>query len=121
MNEFGNLVREMRRTMHIKLREMAEALDISVAFLSAVEVGIKQPSDDLVAKIAGYFRKSKKFKAVQIAALYASAARVRRSIDVSSLNGQGREAVAYFAMKWKDMDQETRDKFFRDIKQVTDS
>lgn len=118
MNEFGNLVREMRRALNVKLREMAVELDVSVAFLSAVEVGLKAPTDDLVAKIAGFFRKRRHFKTMQIAALYATAARVRRAIDVGDLNGQGREAVAYFARKWRDMDQATRDKFFQEVEKA---
>jgi hypothetical protein len=68
--------------------------------------------------VAGYFRKRRHFKATQIAALYASAARVRRTVDISGLNEQGRHTVVFLARKWKDMDQETRDKFFKDVQKA---
>ena len=115
ISEFGHLVRELRSQVNKTLRAMAEEIGVSPAYLSAVEVGLKSPSEDLVARTAGYFRKFKGLKATQIAAIYAAADRSKRAVDVSSLDGQGRVAVAFFARKWKDMDQNSREKFLRDV------
>ncbi|MCC2096946.1 MAG: helix-turn-helix transcriptional regulator [Hyphomicrobiales bacterium] len=56
MTPFGKRVREMRAERKIPLKTMAHALDISPAYLSALEHGHRgQPSHHFVQRIITYF------------------------------------------------------------------
>jgi transcriptional regulator with XRE-family HTH domain len=113
ITEYGRVVREMREHADVSLRQMAEAIGYSPAFLSAVEIGEKGLTDELVDKVVGSLRKSGKFEAKELARLRAAGDRTRREVDVSRLNRTGREAVAAFARRWSDLDRHTREDFLR--------
>lgn len=56
MTPFGERLRELRREKGVSQKEMAAALGVSPAYLSALEHGRKGvPSWPLVQKIIGYF------------------------------------------------------------------
>ena len=56
MTPFGRKVREMRRGKGVTLTEMAAALEVSPAYLSALEHGRRgRPSLLLLHQICGYF------------------------------------------------------------------
>lgn len=56
MTPFGQKIREMRSERKIALKTMAHALDISPAYLSALEHGHRgKPSHHLVQKIIAFF------------------------------------------------------------------
>ena len=56
MTPFGKKLREMRREKGVTLTEMAEALEVSPAYLSALEHGKRgRPSLLLQHQICGYF------------------------------------------------------------------
>lgn len=56
MTPFGARLRAMRRERGISQRQMAEALGVSAAYLSALEHGRRgAPSWAMVQKIVGYF------------------------------------------------------------------
>ncbi|HZH28663.1 MAG TPA: helix-turn-helix domain-containing protein [Azospirillaceae bacterium] len=56
MTPFGARVRELRARKGVTLKEMAETLQISAAYLSALEHGKRGvPSPMLVRQICGYF------------------------------------------------------------------
>lgn len=56
MTPFGERLRELRREKDVSQKEMAAALGVSPAYLSALEHGRKGvPSWPLVQKIIGYF------------------------------------------------------------------
>lgn len=56
MTPFGQKMREMRRARRVTQKEMAAALGVSAAYLSALEHGRRgRPSWALVQKIIGYF------------------------------------------------------------------
>jgi transcriptional regulator with XRE-family HTH domain len=53
---FGNRIRELRTRQNVTLTEMANALQLSPAYLSALEHGHRgRPSPGLVQQICGYF------------------------------------------------------------------
>jgi transcriptional regulator with XRE-family HTH domain len=53
---FGRKLRELRTQRGLSLKEMAEALNLSSAYLSALEHGRRgRPSPGLVMQILGYF------------------------------------------------------------------
>jgi transcriptional regulator with XRE-family HTH domain len=102
----------MREEVGVSLRQMAEEIGFSPTYLSAVEMGEKGVTDDLVDKVVGFLRKRGR-KTKDFARLKAAVDRTRRSVDVGDLNGMGRLAVAEFARKWADFDRETREDFLR--------
>lgn len=56
MTPFGEKLRELRRACDITQKEMAAALGVSAAYLSALEHGHRgSPSWPMVQKIIGYF------------------------------------------------------------------
>ena len=56
MTPFAEAVRELRRRKGVSQKDMAKALGVSPAYLSALEHGHKgRPSFDLLQRIAGYF------------------------------------------------------------------
>ena len=56
LTPFGNKVRSLRRTQGVKQKDMARDLQISAAYLSALERGKRgRPSPILVDQICGYF------------------------------------------------------------------
>jgi transcriptional regulator with XRE-family HTH domain len=56
MTPFGERVRALRQKRGVTLREMAAALQLSAAYLSALEHGRRgRPTDGLVHQVCGYF------------------------------------------------------------------
>ncbi|MDP2699247.1 helix-turn-helix domain-containing protein [Thalassospira sp.] len=56
MTPFGNRIRELRARHNVTLTDMANALQLSPAYLSALEHGHRgRPSPGLVQQICGYF------------------------------------------------------------------
>jgi transcriptional regulator with XRE-family HTH domain len=56
MTPFGARLRDLRRQRGLTLKDMAEALNVSGAYLSALEHGKRgQPGPGLVLEICGYF------------------------------------------------------------------
>jgi transcriptional regulator with XRE-family HTH domain len=57
MTPFGEKVRALRKARKVTLKQMAADLDVSAAYLSALEHGHRgRPSWDLVQRICGYFQ-----------------------------------------------------------------
>ena len=114
VTEYGKVIRQMRAEVGSSLRQMAEEIGYSPTYLSAVEMGEKHVTDDLIDKVIGFLRKRGK-KNADFAKLRAAIDRTKRSVDVSDLSGQGRLAVAEFARKWADSDRSTRENFLRQL------
>ncbi|MDM9621172.1 helix-turn-helix transcriptional regulator [Rhizobium sp. S96] len=56
MTPFGDAVRKLRQRKGVSQKQMAEALNVSPAYLSALEHGKRGlPTFDLLQRIAGYF------------------------------------------------------------------
>lgn len=56
MTPFGEVMRELRRRKGVSQRDMASAIGVSPAYLSALEHGHKgTPSFDFLQRVAGYF------------------------------------------------------------------
>ena len=57
----GEKLRQLRETHDLSLRELAKQLgDVTAAHLSDIEFGRRFPSDDLLRKLAGFFRMEEK-------------------------------------------------------------
>jgi len=104
--DFGKVVRMARIQAGVKLSEMADALEVSAAFLSGLETGRKKISDEWVAKIATYVRND---LGVAAPDLEAAASVSNGSVNLDGLSPQHQMLVAGFArMKF---DEETESKF----------
>lgn len=55
MKTLGEFIRERREAANISLRELARQIQITPPFLSDVELGRRNPSDEVLEKIAGFF------------------------------------------------------------------
>ena len=56
MTPFGRRLRELRRSRKLSQKDMALALNVSAAYLSALEHGHRAaPSFDFVQRVTGYF------------------------------------------------------------------
>ncbi len=55
ITEFGRIVRKSRLNVGVSLKEMADALDVSSAFLSGLETGRKKIPSVWTQNIADYF------------------------------------------------------------------
>lgn len=55
ISEFGLLVRKLRLDHGLKMKDMAESLDVSSAYLSAVELGNRHVTALICAKTYGFF------------------------------------------------------------------
>lgn len=52
MKTLGERIRELREAKDLSLRELAERLDVSAAFLSDIELGRRHPSEKVLVKLA---------------------------------------------------------------------
>ena len=56
MKTLGEFIREKREEADISLRELARQIEITPPFLSDIELGRRNPSEDVLGKIARYFK-----------------------------------------------------------------
>ncbi|WP_019594107.1 helix-turn-helix domain-containing protein [Thioalkalivibrio sp. ALM2T] len=106
LTPFGKKVRHLRIDADVTLKDMADALGVSSAYLSAVEVGRKPASEALAEKVARYFRK----RGVEPGDLVEIALRDVKSIDVQNLEGRDKQLIAAFARRLPEMKDCERDR-----------
>jgi transcriptional regulator with XRE-family HTH domain len=104
LTALGRAVRKLRIDKGETLKKMADALNVSPAFLSAVEIGRKKAPDELVSKIAMHFsldeeRASELHKA-------AAADRNQYRISIKTASAEAREVVSAFARRFEQLDAE---------------
>lgn len=99
LTPFGKTVRKLRIDADCTMADMAEALGVTPAYLSAVEVGRKPVNDRLVEKAVDFF--DRRLDNFDRGALIAAADRTRDSVDVSCLSEEQRQGVAAFARRLK--------------------
>lgn len=104
LTEFGVEVRKLRLEKRMRLKEMAEKLQMSSAFLSAVETGSKR----VPAGLPGRISELMKLDEIGAARLRRAAAKSLRSIrlDVSQRDEEAQELAVTFARKFPSMDQQ---------------
>jgi transcriptional regulator with XRE-family HTH domain len=102
LTDFGLEVRKLRLEKRMRLKEMAEKLKMSSAFLSAVETGRKRVPPGLPERIAELMD----LDDLSAARLRKAAAKSVRSIrlDVSQRDERAQELAVTFARKFPSMD-----------------
>lgn len=103
LTPFGIVIRKLRLEKGLKLLDMAEALEMSVAYLSAVETGRKPIPDGLVGKIS----RSLKWPADELAQLNRAIDKSRKEVRVEQHAPEERELIAAFARQLDDVPKVT--------------
>ena len=111
LTPFGKAVRKLRLDRDEILRDMADKLAVSSAFLSAVETGKKKVPDEMLNELARHYHLSKG----ELADLrrLAEDSRQQFKLNVSQTKKETRGLVAAFARKFNELDQKQIDKILR--------
>lgn len=105
LSPFGKALRKLRIDRGWRLKDMADGIDVSASYLSAVETGRKSISSDLVSKI----EKWAKLTADECSDLARSAAISAKEFKFAlpkNATDADREAVAFLARTFEEGDRE---------------
>ncbi|WP_299022633.1 helix-turn-helix transcriptional regulator [uncultured Photobacterium sp.] len=108
---FGKYLRKLRIEKEMLLKEMAETLNVSSAYLSSLELGKKSISDAVINKICSAFSLNKE----QQDKLKELAMRSQPSvkIDLVGKSNEDREVVMSFARRYESLSEEDRKKVMK--------
>jgi transcriptional regulator with XRE-family HTH domain len=95
LTPFGIAIRKLRLDKRLRLLDLADQLNLSPAFLSAVETGRKTIPDGLVGAVA----KVMELSTEEYGALLKAADRTRKHVTIEKLPEHQRELVAAFARR----------------------
>jgi transcriptional regulator with XRE-family HTH domain len=107
-------MREARTAKEVKLKDLADSLDVSLPYLSDIERGHRDPpSDERVRKIASYLQ-------ADPIPLLAAAARDRGKVILSTEDKSDDhvQIAVLLASKWNDLTHEIVGKLLRVLKRV---
>lgn len=113
ITEFGKALRKLRIERNEYLKNMAEKLDISVAYLSAMENGKRKVPEDLVLKIANIYQLSPRETNKLLELRASSSAELKISLDGKS--DQQRKTLLSFAKALDDMSNDDLDQILHII------
>ena len=105
LTDFGRVVRKARLDANETLSTMAEALDVSPAFLSGLETGRKNISEEWITKINDYFLTRR----IVIERLAEYADMSNQSVSIAGKSSRQQMLIAGFARS--SFDSETLEKF----------
>jgi len=115
LTPFGKLVRKLRIDRGLRLKDMADALGLSSAFLSAVETGSKPVPASMADQVCRYFGLDPQQQRDLRKAVDAS--QVEARIRMEGLEDQSRELVAAFARRIGDLDPGQRARILEVLKE----
>ncbi len=115
MTPFGMRIRKLRARKHVNQKDMAAALGVSAAYLSALEHGNRgRPGPGLVLQICGYFGliwdEAEELKRL------ARLSHPRVTVDTAGLSAGATELANLLAENIKELDEETVDWVLAEIK-----
>lgn len=100
LTPFGLCVRKIRLELGLTLKEMAGAVSVTSAYLSAVELGEKALNAKLCDQVVGYL--ADKVSVEKLNEVRAACAQSMNAVPVSNLNVDDRGLVAAFARRLSD-------------------
>lgn len=106
LTPFGRTARTLRMDFDVALKEMAEAMNISSAYLSSIEHGDKKLTDAHVQSAIAFFE-SKGATALQLSCLRDDGERSKDVLITNSLTGDAKTLVAAFARRLQEGKQPT--------------
>ena len=112
LTDFGKALRKMRIDHGEFLRDMAAKLNVTVAYLSAVENGRREVPDNWIGELANQYKLSnEEQKELQE---YAYERKDSLKIDLSGIQAEEKELALAFARTFKNLSEEDK-KRMRDI------
>ncbi|HVR68514.1 MAG TPA: helix-turn-helix transcriptional regulator [Verrucomicrobiae bacterium] len=116
MTPFGRRLRELRADRSILLKDMASALGVSSAYLSALEHGNRgRPSSGLVQQISAYFNLA--WDDVDELKRLAQLSHPRVVVDTAGLSPKATELANRLAEVIDELDEETVDHLLNTIEE----
>jgi Zn-dependent peptidase ImmA (M78 family)/plasmid maintenance system antidote protein VapI len=112
LTPFGIEIRKLRLDKGLKLIDVAEALDVSSAFLSAIETGRKPIPPAFIANLTRTLNLSD----AEASVLQRAADRTTKELRVENLNGNQRELIAAFARRFDEVPSDILDKLKESLK-----
>ena len=100
---FGRDVRKLRIDHGETMADLASAVSVSVAFLSAVETGKKSAPPSLIAELVKHYHLDK-MQARQLQDL-ADQSKTEMRINMSKASDEARELVAVFARRFSELSE----------------
>lgn len=114
LTKFGALVRKLRMDRGLLLGDMADALNVTSSFLSAVETGKKSVPETLSEKIVTWLCLDKKTAIEVRKAALESLREVRFNVENASL--KDRDLAVTFAKQFNSLTAEEREKMMAILK-----
>ena len=111
LTAFGREVRKLRIEKEETLRDMAKALNLSAAFVSAVETGSKSIPEGLVQRICKHYRLDT--KAAQHLKEMAERSAKNVTIELDKAKEDERVLVAEFARRFPSLSEEKKQQLKR--------
>lgn len=114
LNEFGKLLRKIRIDNGEILKDMADKLKVTPAYLSAVEIGSRVIPDSWPEAIADLYN----LNLTQRRALRKAAddIKVNLKVDLNLLEPKDKSLVLSFAREFRELNDEDKDKIFDILK-----
>ena len=106
---FGKLLRQLRIEGEIHMKDMAKALNVSIAQLSALETGKRKITDDYVSEVIKYFAMLK----LDTSNIQKTADQSRDAITInlSRSDATSKELISSFARRLPSLSEEDKVKF----------
>ena len=113
--EFGTTVKQLRQLAGMTLLEVAQKMDVSIAFLSAIENGRKRVPDDFVDKVGAALPAARQ----QADELEAMASQARRQVVVPLTQASRKDAdlATVLARKFNSLSEKQKDR----IREIIDN
>lgn len=111
VTEFGRLLREWRHERGMLLRQMADELGWTSAYISAIETGRKPITDKFLATIIEYCAADEGL--AQRMKEAAKNSPVRAQIDLMDASSEDRRLVAQFARRYQEISDESKTEIMR--------
>ena len=116
LTDFGRFLRKIRIDCDEILKDMAEKLNVSAAYLSAVELGKRNIPEQWVNKISKLYNLSEEEKNRLNDAADNSAKSITFSFD--NISDSHKETAILFAREFENVDVETLDKIKKLLKNM---
>lgn len=113
LTPFGQKVRMLRIELSVRLKDMADELNVTSAYLSALETGKKNLTDSFVAKVVDYFDKHGISDTQELYQL-ADASKKEIRIDTSEYDDDSKLLIAAFARRFSELPKD-------DLKKILNS
>lgn len=115
LTPFGLCVRKLRLEANCRLKDMADELGCSSAYLSAIEVGKRPVTEETTIKTIKFFENRGIYAAKEITK---SADQSRNTLSMDTLLGDERGVLAAFARRMPESDHAKRSEMLRRLQDI---